>query len=522
MSNTSLHRRALLASGLAAGLALPALASAQSSSSSPPQAGPFRFKARSGQEVDAERGFFEVPEDRSDPGSRRIRLSYVRFASTAAKPGAPIIYLAGGPGGTATGAAAGRRFPIFMALREAGDVIAFDQRGTGLSNAIPSRPAPAGPLPPFTRDGLTRHFRDEFQRGWQDWTKAGVAMHGYNTEQNADDVDDLRRHLGAETIDLWGISYGSHLGLSILNRHGDKVGRVALASLEGQDQTVKRPARIDAYLRRVDTLLAANPAVRAAVPDLPALMRRVHAKLEAAPARTTVTLGGAPVDIQVGGFAIQLLAGGLVANPETLVMLPGLYLALDAGQLSVLAPFLGEMAGQLSIGGMPEAMDLASGISAQRLVQVEREARTAVLGDALTFRCRNCWARFRASTWARPSGRRSASTIPPCWSPARWTAARRLRSRPRWRRSSGASLGSSSKTPDTTSTKPIPRCRTCSCGSSAARPWPIRGSAWRRRRSAWGERPLVHFGLLGRGRRQGRDPDAVFDQGLDLLGEASP
>jgi pimeloyl-ACP methyl ester carboxylesterase len=326
MSNTSLHRRALLASGLAAGLALPALASAQSSSSSPPQAGPFRFKARSGQEVDAERGFFEVPEDRSDPGSRRIRLSYVRFASTAAKPGAPIIYLAGGPGGTATGAAAGRRFPIFMALREAGDVIAFDQRGTGLSNAIPSRPAPAGPLPPFTRDGLTRHFRDEFQRGWQDWTKAGVAMHGYNTEQNADDVDDLRRHLGAETIDLWGISYGSHLGLSILNRHGDKVGRVALASLEGQDQTVKRPARIDAYLRRVDTLLAANPAVRAAVPDLPALMRRVHAKLEAAPARTTVTLGGAPVDIQVGGFAIQLLAGGLVANPETLVMLPGLYL----------------------------------------------------------------------------------------------------------------------------------------------------------------------------------------------------
>ena len=61
------------------------------------------------------------------------------------------------------------------------------------------------------------------------------------------------------------------------------MNRVALASLEGQDQTVKRPAAIDALLRQVDGLLAADPAVRAAIPDLPALMRRVHAKLEAAP-----------------------------------------------------------------------------------------------------------------------------------------------------------------------------------------------------------------------------------------------
>ncbi|PTT78085.1 alpha/beta hydrolase, partial [Pseudomonas sp. HMWF010] len=288
MTQTSLQRRALLA---AAGLALPALAFAQTAPPvSPTEAGPFRFRGWQGKDTDAERGFFEVPEDRRDPRSRKIRLSYVRFASTAARPGPPIIYLAGGPGGTATRALSGPRFPIMMALREVADVIAFDQRGTGLSNHIPERPASTRPPPPFTQAGLTSYFRTDFQEAWVDWTRAGVAMTGYNTEQNADDIDDLRRHLGAEKVDLWGISYGTHLALSMLKRHGDRVNRVALASLEGQDQTVKRPSAVDTLLSHVDGLLAADPAVRAAIPDLPALMRRVHARMEAAPVSLTATL----------------------------------------------------------------------------------------------------------------------------------------------------------------------------------------------------------------------------------------
>jgi pimeloyl-ACP methyl ester carboxylesterase len=391
MTHTSLNRRALLS---AAGLALPALAFARTAVSQAlapqvptpaTQAGPFRFKGWQGADTDAERGFFEVPEDRRDPNSRKIRLSYVRFASTAAKPGPPIIYLAGGPGGLATRAAGGPRFPIFMALREVADVIAFDQRGTGMSNHIPERPASTRPPPAFTQAGLTAYFREDFQNAWADWTKAGVAMTGYNTEQNADDIDDLRRHLGAEKVDLWGISYGTHLALSMLKRHGDRVNRVALASLEGQDQTVKRPSAVDALLRQVDGLLAADPAVRAAIPDLPALMRRVHAKLEAAPVSMTATLNGAPVELRIGGFAIQLMAGGLIANPQTLVMLPGLYLALDAGKTDVLKPFANEFANMLGIAGMPEATDLASGISPGRLALVRREAKTAVLGEALNF-----------------------------------------------------------------------------------------------------------------------------------------
>ncbi|CAN5371175.1 alpha/beta fold hydrolase [soil metagenome] len=385
MTHTSLNRRSILT---AAGLALPGLAlpwGAIAQSPSGPQPGPFRFTARDGQETDAERGFFEVPEDRRVPGSRRIRLGYVRFASTSANPGPPIIYLAGGPGGEGSGAATGPRFPIFMALRAVADVIAFDQRGTGLSTSIPERSASTGPLPALTRAGMTGWYRDEMQKAWVDWTRAGVAMTGYNTEQSADDIDDLRRHLGAEKVNLWGISYGTHLALSVLKRHPDRIGRVALASLEGQDQTIKRPAQIDAFLGRVDRLMGQDPAARAAIPDLPALMRRVHDRLEADPASVTLAGDGGPVDVRMGGFGIQLLAGGLVANPRTLSMLPGVYLALDAGKMDVLAPLLGDPAGLFSVRGMPEAMDLASGVSPGRLAIIEAEAKTAVLGDAFNF-----------------------------------------------------------------------------------------------------------------------------------------
>src|SRR6218665_1746120 len=97
---------------------------------------PPNFRLADGTTLAAEGGRFSVPEDRSDPASRRIEIGFVRLRSTNPHPGAPIVYLAGGPGGSATGTAQGPRQPIFLALRQVADVILFDQRGTGLSNHI--------------------------------------------------------------------------------------------------------------------------------------------------------------------------------------------------------------------------------------------------------------------------------------------------------------------------------------------------------------------------------------------------
>src|SRR5215213_4463340 len=95
------------------------------------------LKLADGTELPVERGTFAVPEDRNDPRSRRIDIGFIRFRSTSPKPGAPIVYLAGGPGGSGVGTARGARQPVFLALRAVADVIALDQRGVGLSNHIP-------------------------------------------------------------------------------------------------------------------------------------------------------------------------------------------------------------------------------------------------------------------------------------------------------------------------------------------------------------------------------------------------
>ncbi len=350
---------------------------------------PYTFTGPGGVKVEAERGSFEVAENRNNPNSRKIRIGFVRFKSTSPNPGDPIVYLAGGPGGTGTGTALGPRFPLFMALREVADVIAYDQRGTGFSTPTPSCLA----IPPFegatfTRATIVPFYRDRLTKCFDQWTSQGIDIDAYTTLENAHDLEDLRRALGANKLNLWGISYGSHLGLTFMKYHGASVNRAVLSGIEGLDQTIKRPALTDKLFARVQALIDADPAAKAAYHDLAALMRRVHAKLNDKPATVTFTPQGAstPVTLTFDGFAIQLLASQSIADPPAIARVPPLYAALDKGDYARIAPMVYGMRQQITaFRGMPDAMDLASGATPARLALVTREAETSLLADTLNF-----------------------------------------------------------------------------------------------------------------------------------------
>lgn len=376
--------RALLPALLSLALATTALAA------EPVAWEPYAFKAADGTAVEAQLGRISVPENRADPASRRIDIRFVRFPATTKTPGPPIVYLAGGPGGSGIDAARGRRFPIFMALRAQADVIALDQRGTGLSNAVPFCETPSlAPSQPLTRATITAHARDQLTRCLPFWEKAGIDIAGYNTVQSAEDVEALRLALGAPKINLWAISYGSHLGLAYLKTHAPAVDRAVFAGIEGPDDTVKSPADTDAMLARAAALLAADPTVGKAFPDLLAMMRRVHARLDAHPAVVTFTPAGAagPVTLTFDSYPVRLLASGTISDPRNLARLPLLYAALDAGQYELAARLIQAdwLDGKSGLRGMPTAMDVASGISPAHLARVRRQAETSLLGDALNF-----------------------------------------------------------------------------------------------------------------------------------------
>jgi pimeloyl-ACP methyl ester carboxylesterase len=342
---------------------------------------PYQFKLADGSELAAERGRLLVLEDRNDPSSRRIELGFMRLRSTNPDPGPPIVYLSGGPGASGVGTAHGPRQPIFLKLREVADVIAFDQRGTGWSNHIQPCAAdrPLDPAQTLNEATLVAYHVETLRTCIERWRSAGVAVGGYTTKQSADDLEDLRSALGVGQIDLWGISYGTHLAFAAMRRHPVSIRRAALASVEGLDQTVKLPARIDAALARIDA---------AAGGGLVDTMRRVHARLDAEPQSLSGTTGeGRPFAFRTDSFALRQMAGFLAKNPDGIESLVNGYTAVDAGQaMAVAAPIYGLFFGRpLTLSGMPELMDIASGVSAARLATVESQAAESVLGRAVNF-----------------------------------------------------------------------------------------------------------------------------------------
>jgi pimeloyl-ACP methyl ester carboxylesterase len=343
---------------------------------------PLMFRLADGSEIETDRGTISVPEDRNDPTSRPIDIGFIRFRSTNPHPGAPIVYLAGGPGGSGVGAANGPRQPIFLALRAVADVIALDQRGVGMSNHLPECQA-AHRLDPalvLSEQTLTAYYRETLQACSARWRAAGVAVGGYDTEQSADDLEDLRRALGAARVDLWGISYGTHLALAMMRRHPRSVGRAALSSMEGLSQTVKLPAHVDAAFARIETVAASG---------LTARMRRVHARFDAAPQAFTI-IGAGPaggsVSVRTDSFILRMMAGLLAKDPDGIPRLAGAYAALDAGHGEALAPLIYDYFYRRPLTvGMAELMDGASGISDARLAVVQRQAPSSLLGTATNF-----------------------------------------------------------------------------------------------------------------------------------------
>jgi pimeloyl-ACP methyl ester carboxylesterase len=352
---------------------------------------PYSFEAADGTVVAAERGEFWVPENREDPGSRRIKLAFVRFASTNPNPAAPVVYLAGGPGAPGVGTARRQRFPLFMALRAVADVIAFDQRGTGWSNDLPRcDTGRAYPLDqPLTRERVIPFMREQARTCVRFWKKAGVDLAGYNTWESAADLDDLRQALGEDKITLWGISYGTHLGLAALKRYPERIDKAVFASIEDLHETVKLPALTDTFFARVQEAIDADEKAAALFPDLAALMRKVYDKLDAAPVTVAVTAeDGGQTQLSIGKLDVQMLVSGMIADPPHLAHLPAMFASMASGDFNQIGQVIYDRIrgdfGRFS-NGMPEAMDSASGTSAQRLELIEAQARTSLLGDALNY-----------------------------------------------------------------------------------------------------------------------------------------
>lgn len=337
----------------------------------------------SGDTVAADIGFLSVKENRLKPDSRSIRIRFLRFRSTKATTRAPVFHLAGGPGASGVASAG---YPFFQQLREISDVVLVDQRGTPGSD--PNLMCPERWTVPTDRvgtwqDHLTslRLFATRCARYWE---AQGVDLEGYNTSESADDFAELAKALGAETVALYGWSYGTHLGLEIIRRYPALVERTVLSGVLPLDDLYAPsvPSAVEEQLTRVDSALRADPLAATKVPDLLGLMRRVLAQLQSRP--VTVVVSSRPGDslpITFGAFDVQrAIAEGLNYRKNFEQWLPKAFLAASRGDWSQLAP-----SRSIRLSAMKLAVTCATGLSPDVRAQIEREGRTAVLGVGASF-----------------------------------------------------------------------------------------------------------------------------------------
>ncbi|MFV0523825.1 MAG: alpha/beta fold hydrolase [Acidimicrobiales bacterium] len=294
-------------------------------------------------------GTVAVPMSWSD-GAGRVELAVAVFPATGDDPAPdPVVYLEGGPGGKAL-AALPFSYPTLVAPLQAGrDVIVFDQRGVGettpaltcdelttLSRELEDDPG-VGP------DEAEARANDALGVCAQRLTDEGVDLAQYNSVANAHDTEAIRVALSYPRWNLFGVSYGTRLGLEMMRQHGEPVRSAVLDSVfpPQVDSTAEAPQTQIDSLNRVVASCAAEPGCQAQG-DLMERLAAMAARLEAEPVQVEIVdflSGGGTDTVYVDGYGLVGLVSQALYSPTWFVDLPVLLTELEAGDTSGLADF---------------------------------------------------------------------------------------------------------------------------------------------------------------------------------------
>ena len=183
-------------------------------------------------------GLITVPENRERPDSRLIQLHYVRIAAWGEEEDSfredPVIYLTGGPG---VGVDSYVERLKDHDVAEHRDLYILEQRGIGASTDFCEQYGSVAPEQTAATTMLEMEIAsaERMRLCFQEAAGQGIDLSGYNTVENARDVRALREALGFEAWNVWGISYGSHLGQMLLREDPDGIRALVLDAIVPND-----------------------------------------------------------------------------------------------------------------------------------------------------------------------------------------------------------------------------------------------------------------------------------------------
>ncbi len=278
--------------------------------------------------VEAQCATFEVPEDPDAPQGRKIGLNIAWLPADSNDGGTvdPVFFLAGGPGQAATELAA----QINAGLREVRrqrDIVLVDQRGTGRSNPLDCVDANGAAM---ELDALTTPSDAEFD-GYVARCLAGLADRAdprfYTTGNAIRDLDTVRAALGAEQLNLVGVSYGTRVAQQYAMAYPQHTRSIVLDGVAPNDLVVggEFAHTFEDALALQSKQCAQDAACRARFPtDLQAQLRGILSTLQATPATVTYRdpTSGAQRDGVVTPDTVTGLAFLFSYAPQTASLLP--------------------------------------------------------------------------------------------------------------------------------------------------------------------------------------------------------
>lgn len=227
-------------------------------------------------------GTVRVPLDHATPEGEQIELATVVVAGDEGVAGrSPVLVLGGGPGVPMVESALAAPQRLSIAGRE---TIVIDQRGVGLSDPALDCPGLGDVI-----EGTVATDLDVVGEAMAACRRRlvddGVDLDAFTYRANALDVDLVRAALGYDQVDVFGRSYGAHLGLhaASLNPAGIR-SLVLIAPVDPSRNVVAQTGPgVQAALERVDRACAASQSCAEQVDDVSAAISEVAARLAEEP-----------------------------------------------------------------------------------------------------------------------------------------------------------------------------------------------------------------------------------------------
>jgi len=290
-------------------------------------------------------GYLSVPENRTRPDTRLIRLHVAIFRNRTGRPSPdPVIKIAGGPGSSGLETAGYILSKGMDAVLDQRDFIVFDQRGTGYSlprldcpERIEITPALLGGMLSPEQSGQV--ILDAFHRCRDHLIAVGTDLSAYNSAASAADINDLKTVLGYDRLNLYGISYGTRLALTLIRDYPNAVRSAVLDSvypLQVNLYTALAPNAERAFNVFFDRCMA-DTNCSSSYPDLRnAFYERVD-ELNAQPVWVSVSVNRGTYNVQVdGGLLIDVLFTGLY-NPAVTASMPKMIYEVSRGEYGILS-----------------------------------------------------------------------------------------------------------------------------------------------------------------------------------------